>query len=65
MKNQEHIQIDPEVIEVPLPDDKINPNAIMKIKNLTGSPISELKFSIYNPEKFIFIPESFNLQGRH
>lgn len=56
MKNQEYIQIDPEVIEVPFPDHKTSPNAVMKIKNLSDSPILELKFSIYNPEKFTFNP---------
>ena len=48
MKNQENIQIEPEVLEIPFHDDKNCPYSIMKIKNITEAPIRDLKFSIYN-----------------
>ena len=63
MKNNEYIQIDPEVVEIPFADRNGVSSTVMKIKNLTETAIYDLRFSIFNPDKFSFTPEVFHLQG--
>ena len=56
------MHLEPEILEIPLKAHDKNPQFILKVKNLTPSPIASLNFSIYHPDKFLFSPERFNLQ---